>query len=135
MNTNQVDWAGEVQSAISAMKEETQKAYTYIKQEAPEVGREYVRWQIVKGIAGAMPLVIASALGFVFAIKAYRIWKKERVEIADKYNRGDWGSDAIMACFVSCFLLGVALAAASTAMKALVAPRIVILEGIKEVVR
>ena len=135
MNTNNVDWASEVQTAVLAMKEEGQKAYTFMKQEAPEVANEYVRWQIVKGIAGATPLAITAAIGFAFSIKAYGTWKKELAEIADKYKRGGWGFGSLMACICSLFLLGAALAAASTAMKALVAPRIVILEGIKEVVR
>lgn len=135
MNTNNVDWSSEVQTAVLAMKEEGQKAYTFMKQEAPEVAAEYVRWQIVKGVAGSAPLAIASAIGFAFAIKAYKAWKRELAEIADKYDRGDWGFGSLMACILSLFMLGGALATASIAMKAIIAPRIVIIEGIKEVVR
>ena len=135
MKTNQVDWAGEVANAISAMKEEGAKAYTYLKQEAPEVGAEYVRWQITKGAMGAAPMLVASAIAFVFAVKSYRTWKKELAEIEYEHHRGDWGFGAIMACIVSMFCLFWAFAFASVSVKAIVAPRIVIIEGIKEVVR
>ncbi len=135
MNTNRVDWAGEVATAISAMKEETQKAYTYLKQEAPEVGAEYVKWRIVKGACGAVPFAFASVIAFVFAVKAYRTWKKELGEIPKAWERGDWGFGALMACMVGCFFIGVAFFELSGAVKAIVAPRIVIIEGIKEVVR
>lgn len=135
MNTNKVDWASEVQGAVLAMKEEGQKAYTFMKQEAPEVAAEYVRWQIVKGIAGATPLALAAAIGFVLTVKFYRTWKKNLAEIDSDDFRGDWGFGATMAGFVSFALLAGAFDVGSRAAKALIAPRIVILEGIKEVVR
>ena len=135
MNTNNVDWASEVQGAVLAMKDEGQKAYTFMKQEAPEVAAEYVRWQIVKGISGATPLALAAAIGFVITVKFYRTWKKNLAEIKEEYHRGEWGFGAITAGFVSFALLAGAFDVGSRAAKALIAPRIVILEGIKEVVR
>lgn len=135
MATNTVDWSAEVHGAVLAMKDEGQKAYAYLKQEAPEVANEYVRWQIVKGLSGAVPLAIASAIGFAIAVKSYQRFKRNEVEIADRFERGDWGFGAIMACAFACALLGGAMAAGSEAVKAIVAPRIVVIDGIGKVLK
>lgn len=135
MNTNKVDWSAEVQSAVLAMKEEGQKAYTFMKQEAPEVAAEYIRWQIVKGVCWSTPLAIGAAIGFALAVKSYRMWKKELAEIKRHYDQADWGAAVVFSCMFSLMLLAGAMSHASTAIKALIAPRIVILEGIKEVVK
>lgn len=122
MNTNRVDWAGEVATAISAMKEETQKAYTYLKQEAPEVGREYVQWKMAEsGLATAGCIVCGVALAC-----AYRKMAKLNDETAG------------FSVFPFIAAIGFTLIAfnqAAAFTKCLVAPRIVIIEGIKEVVR
>lgn len=133
--TNKVDWAAEVQQAVLAMKEEGQKAYTFMKQEAPEVADEYLHWQIFKGFAGATPLVVASIISIGIAVKAYRTWKKELATIEYKHDRGQWGFGTLAALFAACFFLGGAMSVSTSAFKAIVAPRITILEGIKEVVR
>lgn len=120
MNTNQVDWAGEVQSAISAMKEETQKAYTYIKQEASEVAKEYVQWK-----AAESSICLAGCLA-VCVIASWGTWRACKT-----------GNEPACIITVPAALLAFALAcgAGVNLAKCIVAPRIVILDGIKEVVR
>lgn len=122
MNTNRVDWAGEVANAISAMKEETQKAYTYLKQEAPEVGSEYVKWKMAESGFTSTACIVCAV---VFAC-AYRKMAKLNDETAG------------FSVFPFIAAVGFTLAAFKMAgdfTKCLVAPRIVIIEGIKEVVR
>lgn len=134
-NTPAVDWRSEVEQAVLAMKEEGQKAYTFMKQEAPEVAREYVAWQVVRGFTLSVPPLLASAVAVGISIKAYRTWNKERIEIAKSWERGEWGFGCIAALVVACILFGTAVKCCEQSVKALVAPRIVVLEGIKEVVR
>ena len=135
MNTNKVDWAAEVQSAVLAMKEEGQKAYTFMKAEAPEVAREYIAWQVVRGFTLSIPLLLASAVFFAISVKAYRTWSEERVAIEKDWERGDWGVGCVFALAAACVLFGVAVISCESSVKALVAPRIVLIEGIKEVVK
>lgn len=135
MNTNKVDWAAEVQSAVLAMKEEGQKAYTFMKTEAPEVAREYIAWQVVSGFTMSVPLLLASAVAVAVSVKAYRTWSKERVEIEKTWERGDWEVGCVFALIAACVLFASAVGVCKRSFKALVAPRIVLIEGIKEVVR
>lgn len=129
MSTNNVDWAAEVQTAVLAMKEEGQKAYTFMKQEAPEVAREYLRWRVVDSSIDAA-LALGAALLLVWF--GFYAWKKEK---ADRGCDLSWGMAAFVAGTFGAFLVAVAIHNCMPAVKALVAPRIVILEGIKEVVR
>jgi len=135
MNTNKVDWAAEVQSAVLAMKEEGQKAYTFMKAEAPEVAREYIAWQVVRGFTLSIPLLLASTVAVAISVKAYRTWCKERIEIEKSWERGDWGVGCVFALVAACVLFGAAVKSCEQSVKALVAPRIVLIEGIKEVVK
>jgi hypothetical protein len=135
MSTNQIDWAGEVATALSAMKEEGARAYTYLKQEAPEIGAEYVKWKMVSGFAGSLPLIFASGIAFAIAVKTYRLWKKESVEIRHPYDRSGFGFGSCLALAAACSLLFGAFATAATSIKCIVAPRIVLIEGIKEIVK
>ncbi len=122
MNTNRVDWAAEVATAISAMKEETQKAYTYLKQEAPEVGREYVQWKMAESGFAATACIVCAA---VFAYMSKKLCKR---------NDGHEAA-CIFTIPAAVILVFIAFQQAAAFTKCLVAPRIVIIEGIKEVVR
>ena len=81
MNTNNVDWASEVQTAVLAMKEEGQKAYTFMKQEAPEVAAEYVAW---KRVDSAVEVAAEMACACILAWAASWIFKKS---IRDEFER------------------------------------------------
>lgn len=132
MNTNKVDWAAEVQSAVLAMKEEGQKAYTFMKTEAPEVGAEYVRWKLTESTISSAALILASILLVVVA---------EKLRRAGKINKPEYGGDNFyyVACTImfagSAWATAEAVSLALSATKCLIAPRLIIIEGIKEVVR
>jgi hypothetical protein len=132
MSTNKVDWAREVATAISAMKEEGAKAYTYLKQEAPEVGAEYVRWKMAESSILASVCVVGAVLLAVAAEKLRRAGTRHTPEYG-----GDNGYYIISAItFIASAVVFVHSDLwAIDATKCLVAPRIVIIEGIKEVVR
>jgi uncharacterized sodium:solute symporter family permease YidK len=104
------------------MKEETQKAYTYLKQEAPEVGREYVQWKMAESwLAAAACIVCACALAYA----ANRLWKlKDGLE-----------AFAVFPFIAVIVFTLIAFMRAADFAKCLVAPRIVIIEGIKEIVK
>lgn len=122
MSTNKVDWAGEVATAVSAMKEEGAKAYTYLKQEAPEVGAEYVRWKMVESGTTVLACILFTAIiGYA----------SKRLIKAGNELFGLW---VVLLPFAALFLI-VAFEHSAKFAKCLVAPRIVIIEGIKEVVR
>lgn len=132
MNTNKVDWAAEVQSAVLAMKEEGQKAYTFVKAEAPEVGAEYVRWKLAESTISSAAFILSAAILAVVA---------EKLRRAGKIHKPEYGGDN--GYYIACAFMfaGSAWAAflsvswAISATKCLVAPRLIIIEGIKEVVR
>lgn len=134
MNTNKVDWASEVQSAVSAMKEEGAKAYTYMKQEAPEVAAEYLRWQMVKSFTNASIILCISIIGFLLARKLLKLHRKAVSEMETHYLDG-WLFGFCAAIVVSFTVLFGSIAVATDGVKAIIAPRIVILEGIKGVLR
>jgi len=137
MNTNKVDWAAEVQSAVLAMKEEGQKAYTFMKAEAPEVAREYIAW---KRAGSAVEVACFLAVAGVLAVVAYKLWTK-KPGIVKSYGveePEDVSGYKIGAVFLCCGVSAVILALAANSprtMKPWLAPRIAIIEGIKEVVR
>ena len=137
MNTNKVDWAAEVQSAVLTMKEEGQKAYTFMKAEAPEVAREYIAWKRAgSAVEVACFITIAGAL----AVVAHKLWTK-KPRIVNNYgeeNLEDMSgyNTVAVGLWVGATAMILALAANSPRiMKPWMAPRITIIEGIKEVVR
>ena len=137
MNTNKVDWAAEVQSAVLAMKEEGQKAYTFMKAEAPEVAAEYITWKRAgSAVEVACFITIAGAL----AVIAHKLWTK-KPGIVNDYGvekPEDVSGYRIWAVALWLGAAAMILSMASNAphiMKPWIAPRISIIEGIKEVVR
>ena len=137
MNTNKVDWAAEVQSAVLAMKEEGQKAYTFVKAEAPEVAREYIAW---KRAGSAVEVACFLAAAGVLAMVAYKLWTKKPVivksyGVEDPEDVSGYKIGAV-ALWIGAAAMILNLAANSPhTMKPWLAPRITIIEGIKEVVR
>ena len=137
MNTNRVDWAGEVANAISAMKEETQKAYTYVKGEAPEVAREYIAWKRAESVPKAGCLVAAA---IVLAAIAHKLWTKKQGttrgygEDVPEDMSGYYVGSGFMWILSACVMIALAVNLPEM-LKPWIAPRIVIIEGIKEVVR
>lgn len=137
MSTNKVDWAAEVQSAVLAMKEEGQKAYTFMKQEAPEVAREYIVWSRAN-TAVEFGAYLAAA-GLVCLI-ARSLWTK-KPETVVKYGQTELQDmDGYRTGAVVLFIgvAGIILAAGLNVpriLKPWLAPRIAVIEGIKEVVR
>ena len=137
MNTNKVDWSAEVQSAVLAMKEEGQKAYTFMKSEAPEVAREYIAWKRAGSTVEVACFVMAAS---VLALIACKLWTK-KPGIVKRYGEKvaeDMDGYRIRAVFLWCCASAVILALAASSpriMKPWLAPRIAIIEGIKEVVR
>ena len=125
--TNKVDWNAEVAQAVLAMKEEGQKAYTYMKSEAPEIAREYVRWRIAESAA--------YAFGWLFSIGLTAALGRHFFKKHQKNSDGPWIIGAIFCWFLSLGMLTGLIPHICTAMKCFVAPRIVIIEGIKSIVR
>lgn len=137
MNTNKVDWASEVQGAVLAMKEEGQKAYTFIKQEAPEVAREYIVWKraqcVVKPVSALIFCAIAYAVGKKMWLKQPKVFERygeKREQDMDGYRTG-----AVFLFAISAALAFAVAMDAPRLLKPWIAPRITIIEGIKEVVR
>mgnify|MGYP000110756053 CR=1 FL=1 len=125
--TNKVDWNAEVAQAVLAMKEEGQKAYTYMKSEAPEIAREYVRWRLAESLAYSAGWLIPITF---LAVTGKWFLKKAKADPSEPWAVGAF------ACFaVSVFMLAEALPRICAALKCLVAPRIVIIEGIKSIVQ
>lgn len=128
MSTNKVDWAAEVQSAVLAMKTEGQKAYTYVKEEAPEVGAEYVRWKLAENAITAAACVLGAVLLAVVCEKLRRAGNRS-------HDPGPWYFGLVGVAITSMWLAGLSVPFVIKATKCLVAPRVVIIEGIREVVR
>lgn len=127
--TNKMDWNAEVAQAVLAMKGEGQKAYTYMKSEAPEIAREYVRWKVVEQLSYAAGWLFA--IGVLFALGRY-CFKKHKEQT---YSDDPWFIGACGAWFFSLMMLPAIIPHICAAMKCFVAPRIVIIEGIKSIVR
>jgi len=104
------------------MKEETQKAYTYLKQESPEVGREYVQWKMAESGLSATACIVCAA---VFAYMSKKLSKR---------NNGTEAA-CVFTIPAAMILAFIAFQQAAAFTKCLVAPRIVIIEGIKEIVK
>ena len=130
--TNKVDWNAEVAQAVLAMKEEGQKAYTYMKSEAPEIAREYVRWQI----ADAVGSIVMGVAFFTATTVAFRkVWKWAGTMNDSMDSNGTKVIGGVLAAFLILGSLKIITPAASTITKCIVAPRIVIIEGIKSIVQ
>jgi len=129
VSTNNVDWASEVQTAVLAMKEEGQKAYTFMKQEAPEVAAEYVAW---KRVDSAVEVAAEMACACILAWAASWIFKKS---IHDEFERAIVRTGGFFAAIAGFLFFIEATSDIPKAVKPWVSPRITIIEGIKEVVR
>ncbi len=125
--TNKVDWNAEVAQAVLAMKEDGQKAYAYMKSEAPEIAQEYVRWKLAESLAYSAGWLIVIA---VLAVTGRWFLKKAK---ADSEN--PWIIGTIVCWIVGSGMLSEAIPHICAALKCLVAPRIVIIEGIKSIVQ
>ena len=131
MNTNKVDWAAEVQSAVLAMKEEGQKAYTFMKQEAPEVAAEYIQLRRAESLASLIPHIVCVPLLIIAAVFFFRRFRSSTNEM-NKFFFMFYGCAALaMVVMTVCFSNHVY----SAALKPWVAPRVTLIEGIKWVVR
>jgi len=126
--TNKVDWNAEVAKAVLAMKEEGQKAYTYMKSEASEIAQEYVRWQIADS---SIKLAIAGAVLISCGLAARKVWKLRESDSADFFAPM---AIVLLPCVAVISFL-IASEHAIKIAKCLTAPRIVIIEGIKSIVR
>lgn len=128
--TNKLDWTTEVQGAVLAMKDEAKVAYAYVKQEAPQVAEEYVRLQALDGaltVAAAVTVYIAAFKGF----KKLRKSAKSR-DFHDEFDISI-GSGACALAMLLAFIMGTC--GAFEAAKCLIAPRIVVIEGIGKVLK
>jgi len=114
------------------MKEETQKAYTYLKQEAPEVGREYVQWKMAESAISAAAFIAISILLAVICEKLRRAGTRCK---PDPFGPNPYYIMSGGVLVVAIWLAGESVPFVIKTTKCIVAPRIVIIEGIKEIVK
>ena len=110
----------------------------FISREAPLFVQEYVRWVIVKGVASSLLWLIVAA---ILSYTAHRLWAANmKANTAAKQN-GSYSSDPFFGAALAVSMIGgfgllvtfgFVMPAASDALKAYVAPRVLLVEKAAE---
>lgn len=110
------------------LKQTAARSAEFVEREAPLVANEIVAWHFWSSICGCLFFALLTAF---FVAVSYRTWEPAKREINSHGNPAP-----VLACIVAslaapvCFFVGVSLNA-TEAIKAKVAPRVVIIQYVK----
>jgi len=107
-----------------------QEGAVFVKDQAPLVAQEYLRWVFWEHLIWAIVLALGVALFGYFTL--WCLQQGRKVEKEQGYYNGDWHIGAGFLCLPTIACLCASIYNFSIVVKVLVAPRVVILETLKK---
>lgn len=99
----------------------------FAAKEAPYVAQEIVNWRLIINAVPAVAAVLV-AIGAAIALKQFI----KHYKTAERGNKEGWGTGIVLSCIAIVVSLGVTASTTAFALKSIYAPRLVIIEYIKD---